>query len=127
MDFSLQFHASFINRPIQDLPTPSLVLSKPTLERNIQQLLQDVKDLGISFRPHVKTLKVCPLSYLSLVNRMVTESLQNKSIEATRLMLGNGLHRKIVASTLAEIRGAIPLVKEGLLDEVCSSQSRFYF
>lgn len=49
---------SFIGRPLADLPTPSLVLSKPVLERNIQLLLQDVKELGISFRPHVKTLKV---------------------------------------------------------------------
>lgn len=36
------------------------------------------------------------------------------------MMLQNGLHRKIVASTLAEIRGAIPLVEEGILDEVGS-------
>jgi hypothetical protein len=64
MDFSLQNHKSFIGRPATDLPTPALVLSKPVLERNIKQLLQDVKELGISFRPHVKTLKV-PTSSLS--------------------------------------------------------------
>lgn len=33
-------------------------------------------------------------------------------------MLGNGKYRSIVASTLAEIRGALPLVQEGILDEV---------
>lgn len=55
MDFS---PSSFIGRPATDLPTPSLILSKPVLERNIQLLLQDVKQLGITFRPHVKTLKV---------------------------------------------------------------------
>lgn len=33
-------------------------------------------------------------------------------------MLGGGKYRKIVASTLAEIRGVLPLVKEGMLDEV---------
>ncbi|KAF7130885.1 hypothetical protein CNMCM5793_003755 [Aspergillus hiratsukae] len=96
MDFSLQNHKSFIGRPATDLPTPSVVLSKPTLERNIKQLLQDVNELGISFRPHVKTLK---------------------SLEVTRMMLGNGTHRKIVASTLCEIRGALPLAEEGILDE----------
>ncbi|KAF5863494.1 hypothetical protein ETB97_009995 [Aspergillus alliaceus] len=96
MDFSLQNHQSFIGRPAKDLPTPSLVLSKPILEKNTQQLLEDVKNLGIAFRPHVKTLK---------------------SLEVTRMMLGNGQHRKIVASTLCEIRGAIPLVNEGILDE----------
>lgn len=33
-------------------------------------------------------------------------------------MLANGKYRKIVASTLPEIRGCLPLVKEGILDEV---------
>ncbi|PWY66815.1 hypothetical protein BO94DRAFT_528515 [Aspergillus sclerotioniger CBS 115572] len=96
MDFSLQHHESFIGRPATDLPTPSLILSKPTLEKNINQLLQDVKDLRLSFRPHVKTLK---------------------SLELTRLMLANGTHRRIVASTLSELRGVLPLAKEGILDE----------
>lgn len=36
------------------------------------------------------------------------------------MMLGNGIHRRIVASTLAEIRGAVSLAKEGVLDEVHS-------
>ncbi|KAL4814924.1 putative serine dehydratase domain-containing protein [Aspergillus spinulosporus] len=87
---------SYIGKPVTDLPTPALVLSKPTIERNIKQLLQDVDRLGIAFRPHVKTLK---------------------SLEVTRMMLGNGQHRRIVASTLPEIEGAIPLAKEGVLDE----------
>ncbi|EAW13426.1 D-serine ammonia-lyase DSD1 [Aspergillus clavatus NRRL 1] len=93
MDFSLQSHKSFIGRPASDLPTPSLLLSKPILQQNIQRLLDDVKDLQISFRPHVKTLK---------------------SLEVTRMMLGNGTHRRIVASTLSEIRGAMPLCLYGL-------------
>ncbi|KAL4744831.1 hypothetical protein BDW72DRAFT_187785 [Aspergillus terricola var. indicus] len=89
-------YSSYIGKPVTDLPTPALVLSKSTLERNIKQLLQDVERLGIAFRPHVKTLK---------------------SLEVTRMMLGNGQHRRIVASTLPEIEGAIPLAKEGVLDE----------
>ncbi|KAL3431633.1 putative serine dehydratase domain-containing protein [Aspergillus tetrazonus] len=87
---------SYIGKPVTELPTPALVLSKPTIERNIKQLLQDVERLGIAFRPHVKTLK---------------------SLEVTRMMLGNGQHRRIVGSTLPEIEGAIPLAKEGILDE----------
>ena len=50
----------FIGHPALDLPTPSMVLSLPTLNRNIQTLLDDVKNLGIGFRAHVKTLKVIP-------------------------------------------------------------------
>ncbi|KAL6238496.1 hypothetical protein BDW75DRAFT_21469 [Aspergillus navahoensis] len=87
---------SYIGKTVKDLPTPALILSKPTIEQNIKQLLQDVEKLGIAFRPHVKTLK---------------------SLEVTRMMLGNGQHRRIVASTLPEIEGAIPLAKEGVLDE----------
>ncbi|KAL4976045.1 putative serine dehydratase domain-containing protein [Aspergillus desertorum] len=87
---------SYIGKPVTELPTPALVLSKPIIERNINQLLQDVEKLGIAFRPHVKTLK---------------------SLEVTRMMLGNGQHRRIVASTLPEIEGVIPLAKEGVLDE----------
>jgi hypothetical protein len=33
-------------------------------------------------------------------------------------MLANGRYKKIVASTLSEIRGCLPLVKEGILEEV---------
>ena len=42
-------------------------------------------------------------------------------------MLGNGTHRRIVASTLAEIRGALQLAKEGILDEVLLPGVHFVF
>lgn len=38
------------------------------------------------------------------------------------MMLG-ARHRKVVASTLAEIAGCLPLVDEGLLDEVLAVSS----
>ena len=34
------------------------------------------------------------------------------------MMLAGGKYRGIVASTIPEIQGALPLVKEGILDEV---------
>lgn len=37
------------------------------------------------------------------------------------MMLGDGMYRRIVASTLSEIRGSLDLVKEGKLDEVSPS------
>lgn len=58
MDHSLEHHRSYIGRPISELPTPSLVVSLPVLEKNIASLHKDVEELGIGFRPHVKTLKV---------------------------------------------------------------------
>jgi hypothetical protein len=37
------------------------------------------------------------------------------------MMLGDGEHRQIVASTLSETRGALDLVKEDKLDEVSAT------
>lgn len=51
-------------------------------------------------------------------NLFISNTALVKTLEATRLMLSGGKYRSIVASTLAEIRGVLPLVKEGLLDEV---------
>ncbi|GKT56672.1 alanine racemase [Colletotrichum tofieldiae] len=92
MDYSLQNHRSFIGSKALDLPSPSLVLSLPVIKKNIERLHQDVEKAGVTLRPHVKTLK---------------------SLEVTRLMLGNGKFKKTVASTLSEIRGLLPLAEEG--------------
>ncbi|KAJ0305938.1 hypothetical protein COL5a_002741 [Colletotrichum fioriniae] len=97
MDYSLQSHRSFIGSKVTDLPTPSFVLSLPTIKKNIERLHQDVEKAGVTLRPHVKTLK---------------------SLEVTRLMLGNGKYKRVVASTLSEIRGLLPLAEEGILKEV---------
>ncbi|EGU77372.1 hypothetical protein FOXB_12113 [Fusarium oxysporum f. sp. conglutinans Fo5176] len=96
MDHSLEHHRAYLGKSVSQLPTPSFVVSLPIVQRNIARLHQDVSDLGIGFRPHVKTLK---------------------TLEITRLMLANGRYRSVVASTLAEIRGILPLVQEGVLDE----------
>ncbi|RSL65265.1 hypothetical protein CEP54_004326 [Fusarium duplospermum] len=96
MDHSLENYKSYIGKPISELPTPSLVINLPVLKQNIDTLHRDVEKLGIGFRPHVKTLK---------------------SLEVTRMMLAGGKYRGIVASTIPEIKGALPLVKEGILDE----------
>ncbi|KAH9845757.1 D-serine dehydratase [Teratosphaeria destructans] len=96
MDYSLEHHRSYIGKAISELPTPSLVLSLPRIKDNIARLHRDVEDMGIGFRAHVKTLK---------------------STEVTKLMLSNGRYRAVVASTLAEIRGLVPLAQDGFLDE----------
>lgn len=58
MDYSLQHHASSIGSPASELPTPALTIRKQIIEDNIARLHQDVDNLNIAFRPHVKTLKV---------------------------------------------------------------------
>ncbi|KAF9776579.1 hypothetical protein IL306_005226 [Fusarium sp. DS 682] len=73
-----------------------MVVNLPVLTKNVGTLHRDVEKLGIGFRPHIKTLK---------------------SLEVTRLMMANGKYRGIIASTIPEIQGALPLVKEGMLEE----------
>lgn len=58
-----------------------------------------------SLNPHMRVIHT--------INLIVMQS-----TEVTRMMLGNGLHRRIVASTLCEIRGALQLAQDGILDEV---------
>ncbi|KAG9502501.1 hypothetical protein J7337_005329 [Fusarium musae] len=95
MDYSLENHKAFIGKHVSELPTPSLVVNLPVLKTNVETLHRDVEKLGIGFRPHVKTLK---------------------SLEVTRLMMADGKYRGIIASTIPEIQGALPLVKEGILE-----------
>jgi D-serine deaminase-like pyridoxal phosphate-dependent protein len=70
MDYHLQKHATFVGKHISALPTPAAILSKPTIEANIAELLRQIDHAGVGFRPHVKTLKVrnaffyIPLNYL---------------------------------------------------------------
>lgn len=40
------------------------------------------------------------------------------------MVLDGGKHSNIVASTICEIEGALPLVKEGLLDEVSNGHTK---
>lgn len=36
-----------------------MIISKPIVEENIRKMHDDIAKLGIGFRPHTKTLKVC--------------------------------------------------------------------
>lgn len=117
MDYGLQNHRSFIGTKATDLPCPAFILSLPAIKKNVETLHQDVEKAGVSFRPHVKTLKVSISSRKrGPVSGWQLTCLQ--STEVTRMMLGNGKYRKTVASTLSEIRGLLPLVEEGILDEI---------
>lgn len=65
-----------------DLPTPSLLLDLPRLQRNIARMGKRIAGLGARMRPHVKT---------------------HKSIEVARLQAAAGM-AGITVSTLAEAR-----------------------
>ncbi|WP_341631112.1 alanine racemase [Sphingomonas agri] len=69
-------------RTIFDLPTPALLLDRPRLERNAARMRDQVRRLGVTLRPHVKT---------------------SKSIEVLKI-LADGQDVPITVSTLAEAR-----------------------
>lgn len=67
-------------KTILDLPTPALILDRRRLNANANRMLERVRQLGVSLRPHVKT---------------------SKSIEILRILSG-GVDVPITVSTLAE-------------------------
>lgn len=51
---------------INDLPTPSLVLDRARLVRNIKRMAQTAKRNGVTLRPHLKTTKSIDVARLAL-------------------------------------------------------------
>jgi hypothetical protein len=49
----------FIGKRLSALPTPCAILHEATVRRNCERLVEVTKNLGIGFRPHIKTHKVC--------------------------------------------------------------------
>jgi D-serine deaminase-like pyridoxal phosphate-dependent protein len=71
-----------VPRTIFDLPTPALLLDRARLKRNAARMRDQVRRLGVTLRPHVKT---------------------SKSIEVLEILAG-GRDTPITVSTLAEAR-----------------------
>jgi D-serine deaminase-like pyridoxal phosphate-dependent protein len=46
-----------MNEPIERLQTPALLLDEERMDRNIERMRDNVRRLGVAFRPHVKTNK----------------------------------------------------------------------
>src|SRR5262245_11442073 len=67
---------------IDDLPTPSLILDRAILSRNLKRMSQRLSSAGVMLRPHLKTAKSVQ------VGRMAVE----------------GHDGRITVSTLAEAR-----------------------
>lgn len=85
-----------------ELPTPSLIVDRTIFRDNCNKMLQNAAKLGADFRAHVKT---------------------HKTLEGTALQLGSGdaSTDKIVVSTLMEAWGLLPLIKQGLINDVLFS------
>ncbi|KAF5098447.1 hypothetical protein D0Z03_001209 [Geotrichum reessii] len=95
----------FVGQSVRTLPVPSFVIDSAKIRENvacmhaklaaINESVADSETM-VRFRPHIKTLK---------------------TIEATRLALGN-VTTRVVASTVSEICGLKPLLDEGQVTDV---------
>ncbi|SCU93803.1 LADA_0G04984g1_1 [Lachancea dasiensis] len=92
----------FIGKSISDLPTPSFVVDRGIFEQNCEKMLLNASSMQADFRAHVKT---------------------HKTLEGTLMQLGSGelKTQKIVVSTLIEAWGLLPLVKQGLINDILFS------
>lgn len=54
-----EFRQFYIGKDIGDVPKPAVVLDVAIIKRHCQTMLQTIKQLGVGFRAHVKTHKVC--------------------------------------------------------------------
>lgn len=86
----------------EDLPTPSLVIDVDRFKSNCEDLTASANKLGVPLRCHVKT---------------------HKTTEGLRLQLANHNHGsgRVLVSTIPEATALLPLVKEGLVKDVCYS------
>ncbi|KAJ3042924.1 hypothetical protein HDV00_006231 [Rhizophlyctis rosea] len=90
------FLSSYIGKHRSTLPTPSVCVSLPTIQRNCDIFLKSLEGTNFDFRAHVKT---------------------HKTPEVTKLMLG-GRYRSVITSTVREIRGLRPLIDDGAVTDV---------
>jgi len=56
----------FIGRPVDELPTPVVVIDLPTMRRNITAMADHARSLGVALRPHWKTSKVAQVGRMQL-------------------------------------------------------------
>ncbi|MGC5617247.1 alanine racemase [Georgenia sp. Z1491] len=55
-----------VGRPIDELPTPAVLIDVPTVRRNIAQMAQVARDFGVALRPHWKTSKCAEVARMQL-------------------------------------------------------------
>ncbi|KAK9470404.1 putative serine dehydratase domain-containing protein [Dipodascopsis tothii] len=91
---------TLVGTAVADLPTPSLLIDLDVLEANCARMLKGIDSLGdVAFRAHVKTHKCAPIVRKQL----------------------SGRYRSVVASTVAEVEGLVPLVREGVVVDILYS------
>lgn len=57
----------FLGRKLKDCQAPAVVFDRAVIRRNCRLMLDTVRQLGVGFRAHVKTHKVCIKCHVSRV------------------------------------------------------------
>lgn len=94
---STELKAHYNGTKIADLPTPAAILDAAIVRRNCQLMLDTASKLDISFRAHIKT---------------------HKTIQGSRLQVGDHGPVRLVVSTVAELEHITHWLKE------CVAQGR---
>lgn len=103
----------YLRKPLTELPTPAAVLDRAIIRRNCNVMLEACKSLGVGFRAHVKSHKVCLLAPL---NAKITDHVQ--TLELAKLQVGGSGPVNFVVSTLIEAENLLPFLRE------CAAQGR---
>ncbi len=98
---------------LSTLPTPCLVLEKSRLERNLQRMRARARELGVAFRPHLKTAKSLEVAKLAAEgpSRPITVSTLNEA----EYFLAGGFSDLLYAISIApdKLPRAAALIRKG--------------
>lgn len=83
--------SQYVGQPLQDLPTPALVLDRSKLKKNTAAMLQVCHKLDVGFRAHVKS---------------------HKTVELSMLQVGETGPANFIVSTVVEAENLLPFVVE---------------
>ncbi|KAK6454202.1 putative serine dehydratase domain-containing protein [Scheffersomyces xylosifermentans] len=93
---------AFKGKSVSQLPTPSVIINRDVFIRNCKKMLENAEKLDVDFRAHIKT---------------------HKTLEGAALQLSSSRKRtdKLIVSTLTEAWNLLPLVEEGLVNDILYS------
>ena len=99
--------------PITDLNTPAALIDTERMQRNILRMQSRMNDLGVTFRPHVKTTKCLPIAKAQIEAgaRGITVS----TLKEAEQFFGAGVRDILYAVGMAapKLRQAAKLISEG--------------
>jgi D-serine deaminase-like pyridoxal phosphate-dependent protein len=93
-----------IGRPVEDVPTPALVVDLDAFDRNAQAIREDLQSHGVGWRPHVKAHVNASLAKRQIELGAIGATCATAS-EAATLALG-GVRHLLLANEIGSARNA---------------------